>query len=126
MALLDSTRLGNAGIIAATILVVALQCGPVAAQTAMKIIFDSRLGGPAAPFTLGIDEGHYATEELQVSIDADRNTAAALQHIAADPQGIGFVDINALIRFRDQNPQSRLKAVFVVYNRPAYAIVGRK
>ena len=35
-------------------------------------------------------------------------------------------DINALIKFRDANPQAPVKAVFIVYNRPAYAVIGRK
>jgi NitT/TauT family transport system substrate-binding protein len=39
---------------------------------------------------------------------------------------MGFADINALIKYRDQNPSARLKAVFMVYNRPPYAIVARK
>jgi NitT/TauT family transport system substrate-binding protein len=82
--------------------------------------------GPVAPFTVGIDKGYYATEELQVMIDTGRNPSDALKHIASDAYGIGFVDLNALIRFRDQNPQSPIKAVFMVYNRPAYAVIGRK
>ncbi len=126
MALLDRARLGTAGIAIAAIITTALSSAGVAAQTAMKITLDSRLAGPAAPFTAGIDQGYYATEELRVTINADRNSSAALQHIASDAHGIGLVDINALIRFRDQNPQSQLKAVFIVHNRPAYAIIGRK
>ena len=39
---------------------------------------------------------------------------------------MGFADINALIKFRDANPAMPLKAVFVVYNRPPYAVIGRK
>jgi NitT/TauT family transport system substrate-binding protein len=39
---------------------------------------------------------------------------------------MGLVDINAYIRYRDQNPAAPVRAVFMVYNRPPYAIVGRK
>jgi NitT/TauT family transport system substrate-binding protein len=104
----------------------ALSYDIVAAQTAMKFTLDSNLTGAVAPFTVGIDKGYYATEELQVTIDTNRNPSDVLKHIASDAYGIGFVDLNALIRFRDQNPQSPVKAVFIVYNRPAYAVIGRK
>ena len=39
---------------------------------------------------------------------------------------MGFADINSLIKFRDANPTMPLKAVFMVYNKPPFAIVGRK
>src|SRR5207342_1711048 len=39
---------------------------------------------------------------------------------------MAFADINALIRYRDQNPSAPVKAVFMVYNKPPYAIVARK
>jgi NitT/TauT family transport system substrate-binding protein len=39
---------------------------------------------------------------------------------------MGFADVNALIKFRDQNPAAAVKAVFMVYNKPAFSIVGRK
>src|SRR5258708_32788815 len=31
-----------------------------------------------------------------------------------------------MIKFRDQNPQTALKAVYMVYSNPPFAIVGRK
>jgi NitT/TauT family transport system substrate-binding protein len=126
MALLGRTCFGSAEVAVAATLMTTLSCGIVAAQTAMKFTLDSNLTGAVAPFAVGIDKGYYATEELQVAIDTDRNPSDALKHIASDAYGIGFVDLNALIRFRDQNPQSPIKAVFMVFNRPAYAIIGRK
>jgi NitT/TauT family transport system substrate-binding protein len=39
---------------------------------------------------------------------------------------MGFADINSLIKFRDANPTVPIKAVFMVYNKPPFAIVGRK
>jgi NitT/TauT family transport system substrate-binding protein len=39
---------------------------------------------------------------------------------------MGFGDINSLIKFRDANPTVPIKAVFMVYNKPPFAIVGRK
>jgi NitT/TauT family transport system substrate-binding protein len=39
---------------------------------------------------------------------------------------MAVTDINTLIRFRDTNPGKPIKAIFIVYNRPAYAIISRK
>ena len=39
---------------------------------------------------------------------------------------MGFADINALIKFRDQNPGQPIKAVFMVYNCPPFAIISRQ
>jgi NitT/TauT family transport system substrate-binding protein len=39
---------------------------------------------------------------------------------------MGFGDINSLIKFRDANPGMPIKAVFMVYNRPPFAIIARK
>ena len=39
---------------------------------------------------------------------------------------MGFGDINSLIKFRDANPATPIKAVFMVYNKPPFSIVGRK
>src|SRR5258705_12132790 len=39
---------------------------------------------------------------------------------------MGFGDLNSLIKFRDANPSNPIKPVFMVYNKPAFSIVGRK
>jgi len=39
---------------------------------------------------------------------------------------MGAADINSLIKFRDKNPDIDLKAIFVIYNSPPFAIIGRK
>ena len=46
--------------------------------------------------------------------------------MASGDYDMGFADINALIKYRDANPKDAVKAVFMVYNRPAYAVIGRK
>src|SRR5262249_35486636 len=53
-------------------------------------------------------------------------TTEEIKRVAAGTNAIGFADINALIRFRDENLAAPVKAVFVVYNLPPYAVVARK
>ena len=49
-----------------------------------------------------------------------------MNRVASGTYDMGFGDINALIKFRDANPDTPIKAVFVVYNRPPFAVIGRK
>ena len=46
--------------------------------------------------------------------------------MASGTYDIGAGDVNSLVRFRDENPGIDLKAVMMVYDRPPFAIVGRK
>ncbi|HET6925811.1 MAG TPA: ABC transporter substrate-binding protein [Hyphomicrobiaceae bacterium] len=46
--------------------------------------------------------------------------------VASGTYDIGTGDVNSLIRFRDENPSIDLKVVMMVYDRPPFAIVGRR
>jgi NitT/TauT family transport system substrate-binding protein len=39
---------------------------------------------------------------------------------------MGLADINTLIKYRDQRPSPPVKAVFMVYNKPPFAVVARR
>ena len=100
--------------------------GAIAAQTAVKFTLDSKYEGPTAPFLVGLDRGYYKAEELNVTIDEAADPIESISRVASGAYDLGFADINLLIKFRDQNPAAPIKAVFMVYNKPAFAIVGRK
>jgi len=95
-------------------------------QTPIKFLLDSKIEGPSAPVFVAIDKGYFKNENLNISVDPSENSLETIKKVATGEYDIGFGDINMLIKFRDQNPQMPLKAVFMVYNRPAYSIVGRK
>lgn len=126
MAVVSESGLRNSAVVAAMLVTLLLRSNFAAAQTTLKFTLDGKLAGPVAPFTLGIDKGYYAAEELNVTIDTARDPADALKRITSGEYDMGFVDINTLIRSRDHNPEMRARAVFMVYNRPPYAVIGRK
>jgi NitT/TauT family transport system substrate-binding protein len=113
------------GLIAFTV-VAALAGGTAAAQTPLRFTIDSKFEGPSAPFLLGIDKGYYKTEGLTVTIDGSVDPVETIAKVASGAYDMGVADINYLIKYRDQNPGTPLKAVFIIYNKPAYAIVARK
>ena len=116
-------RLAWAGSLLSAVLVAG---AAAAAETNVSFTLGLRIDGPSAPFLLPLDKGDYKAEGLNVSFEAASNAAEPITRVAAGSHEMGFADINALIRFRDANPNMPVKAVFVVYNRPAYAIIGRK
>ena len=97
-----------------------------AQNTAVRFSLDSKLEGPMAPFAVAIDRGYYRAEGLEVTIDAGVGPIEPINRVASGNYDLAFTDINTLIKFRDANPQTPIKAVFMVYNKPPYAVVGRK
>jgi NitT/TauT family transport system substrate-binding protein len=100
--------------------------GPAAAQTAVKLTLDWKLEGPAAPFLVAIDRGYYKAEGLDVTIDIANGSVEPITRVASGSHPLGFGDINTMIKYRDQNPATPLKALFMVYNKPPFSIVARR
>ncbi len=100
--------------------------GAAHAQTPVKFTLDWKFEGPAAPFVVAADKGYFKAEGLDVTIDTAGGSLEPLNRLASGTYDIGFGDINSLIKFRDANPGTPIKAVFMVYNKPPFSIVGRK
>ena len=81
--------------------------------------------GQSAPLLLALDEGYFAEEGLDVTLDKGEGSVAALPLVASGDYDMGSADINSLIRWRDENPDVEMKAIYVIYNAPPFAVVGR-
>ncbi len=119
----DLVRLGRIGLLAAAS---ALAATAASAQTAIKFSLDFKFEGPAAPFVVAIDKGYFKAEGLDVTIDTAGGSLEPITRVASGTYDMGFGDINSLIKFRDANPGTPIKAVFMVYNKPPFSVVGRK
>src|ERR1051325_1639817 len=95
-------------------------------QIPIKFSLDFKFEGPAAPFVVAIDKGYFKAEGLDVPIDPAAGSLEPINRVASGTYDMGFGDINSLIKFRDANPGTPIKAVFMVYNKPAFSVVGRK
>jgi len=124
MRVVNSIRPARAGL--ALVAAAMFLGGPVSAQTVVKFTLDFKFEGPSAPFLIGLDKGYYKAEGLDVTVDSAAGSLEPINRVASGTYDIGFGDINSLIKFRDQNPAAPIKAVFMVYNRPPFAVVTRK
>jgi NitT/TauT family transport system substrate-binding protein len=125
MSLLNLAQLSrSASMLAAALLI--MSAAPARTQTVLKFSLDGRLEGPAALFLVPQDKGYFRHEGLEVSIDDSATPLEPISRVASGAYEMGFADINALIKYRDQNPAAAVKAVFMVYNKPPFSVVARK
>ena len=117
-------RLRTAATLAATLAI--LIAWPALAQTRIKFTLDGPIEGPEALFLVPHDRGYFKTEGLDVTVDEALSPLDPILRVASGGYELGFADINALIKYRDQHPSAAIKAIYMVYNKPPYAIVARK
>jgi NitT/TauT family transport system substrate-binding protein len=96
------------------------------ADTKIQFALDWKFEGPSAPYFLAIDNGHFAAAGLEVEISPGKGSLDAIPKVATGAFPVGFADINSLIKFLDQNPGAPVTAVMMVYDKPPFAVVGRK
>ncbi|WP_208347917.1 ABC transporter substrate-binding protein [Pseudaestuariivita rosea] len=96
------------------------------ADTEIPFALDWKFEGPAAAYFLAIDNGHFAEQGLSVEISAGQGSLDAIPKVATGAFPFGFADINSLIKFLDQNPGAPVTAVMMVYDKPPFAVIGRK
>jgi NitT/TauT family transport system substrate-binding protein len=104
----------------------ALGIAPARAQISIKFSLDGPIQGPEAIFLLPQDKGYFRAAGLNVTIDEAASALEPINRVASGGYELGVADLNGFIRYRDQHPAAPLKAIFMVYNKPPYAVVARR
>ena len=97
-----------------------------AAQETVPFALDWKFEGPAAPYFVAIDKGYFEDEGLSVEISEGSGSLDAIPKVATGAFPVGFADINSVMRFLDQNPGAPVTAIMMIYDKPPFAVVGRK
>lgn len=100
--------------------------GLIASEVDLRYLHDWRWEGQSAAFLMALDEGYYSELGLKVTMDPGKGSVDGLGRVESGEYDMGSVDINSLVRYKDKNPDSNLMAVFVIYNSPPFAIIGRR
>lgn len=96
-----------------------------AAETKVRFINDWKWEGQAAPLLLALDQGYFSEESLDVTLEIGKGSLDALPKVASGEFDLGSADINSLITWRDKNPDIDMKAIYIIYNAPPFAVIGR-
>ena len=96
------------------------------ADTKLSFALDWKFEGPSAPYFYAIDKGYFKDEHLEVEISPGKGSLDAIPKVATGAYPVGFADINSLIKFLDKNSGAPVTAVMMIYDKPPFAIAGRK
>ena len=96
------------------------------ADTKISFTLDWKFEGPSAPFFNAIDKGYFKDAGLNVEISPGKGSLDAIPKVATGSFPLGFADINSLIKFLDQNPGAPVTAIMMIYDKPPFAVIGRK
>jgi NitT/TauT family transport system substrate-binding protein len=131
MSFVDRPRTGRPGfrLTAALVLLSAsltIAAPPATAQTSLKFSLDGRLESLATTLLVPQDKGYFKAAGLDVTVDEAASVLEPITRVASGGYEMALADINTLIKYRDQHPAAPVKAAFMIYNKPPFAIVARK
>jgi NitT/TauT family transport system substrate-binding protein len=100
--------------------------GETTQPIAVQLTFDRPLNAGMAPFAMATAAGLFGAEGLAVTTDIASGSPEAIARVASGASTFALIDINELIRFHGKPDAPHVKAVFMLFNKSPYAIVGRK
>lgn len=106
----------------ATLALAVLVPADARAQTDIAFTLDWVAQGPHGAFFHAKDAGYYEEEGLNVTFDPSQGSGDAANRIAGGSHDMGFPDINSLIEFNAQNPDSAIQTVLMVYDQGPFSI----
>jgi NitT/TauT family transport system substrate-binding protein len=115
-----------AGLAAAAFVAVTAQGALAADPVKLKFTLDWKFEGPLSIYLMADQKGYFKAEGLDITIDTGTGSAGAVNRVASGAYEAGITDLNSLIEFDVKNPAQAMKAVYMAYNHPPYAIIALK
>lgn len=82
--------------------------------------------GVDAPLTTAIEKGYFANEGIDVKFERGYGSADSINKVAAGQYDIAEGDMYSMVEFNQKNPDNKLIAVAIKYNKSPFAIVSPK
>jgi NitT/TauT family transport system substrate-binding protein len=96
-----------------------------AQETTIKFTLGWKTQGSDAAFFYAKDQGFFKDEGLNVVIDQGEGSGATVTRIMSGAYDAGFGDVNAIIQNAATRPQDAPVMVYMMWNRPPFAIVTK-
>lgn len=102
-----------------------LSGGALAQETTIKFTLGWKTQGSDAAYLYALDKGFFKEEGLNVVIDQGEGSGATVTRIMSGAYDAGFGDVNAIIQNASTRPQDAPVMVYMMWNRPPFAIVAK-
>ena len=89
----------------------------------IKFVVDFAYQGNHAIWGLGLQQGLFTAQGLDVTMDRGYGSGDTIVKVASGAYDIGFADINAAVKFNAANPDKRVIAVLQGFDRTLSAII---
>ncbi len=115
------------GALAVVLIACGISLGAAVAQTTkVKFVLDWTWQGQHGIWTLAQDNGHFAAEGLDVTIDRGFGSGDTIAKVAAKTYDIGFAEGNLLLKFNAANPEDQLITVMIIFDASPNAVIFLK
>jgi NitT/TauT family transport system substrate-binding protein len=118
-------RLAGIRLVGAVAIAASLAGSATAQETTIKFTLGWKTQGSDAAFFYAKDHGFFKAEGLNVVIDQGEGSGATVTRIMSGAYDAGFGDVNAIIQNASTRPQDAPVMVYMMWNRPPFAIVTK-
>jgi NitT/TauT family transport system substrate-binding protein len=96
------------------------------AQPKAKFVLDWAFQGQQSIWTLAQDKGYFKAAGADISVDRGYGSGDTVSKVASGAWDMGLADLYVLLRFLGENPDQKLRAFFLVYDRSALSVATLK
>ncbi len=96
------------------------------AQPRAKFILDWAFQGQQSTWTLAQDKGYFKAAGADITVDRGYGSGDTIAKVASGAWDMGLADLYVLLRFLGENPDQKLRAFFLVYDRSALSVASLK
>ncbi|TAK88308.1 MAG: taurine ABC transporter permease [Betaproteobacteria bacterium] len=96
------------------------------AQPRAKFILDWAFQGQQSTWTLAQDKGYFKEAGADITVDRGYGSGDTIAKVASGAWDMGLADLYVLLRFLGENPDQKLRAFFLVYDRSALSVASLK
>lgn len=96
------------------------------AQPRAKFILDWAFQGQQSTWILAQDKGYFKAAGADITVDRGYGSGDTIAKVASGAWDMGLADLYVLLRFLGENPDQKLRAFFLVYDRSALSVASLK